>query len=309
LSAWKKHSIIAAVLGPIAAFLLFSCASAPEFISEERPVHFLPASSQVLGKINAVSNEALFGEIIGVFLGGENTPGEAAELRKALGRTENVYFAYNRTKAGMKADFSIIIQGRFPKGITESLIKKEEGWEKQSSDPVWYKNALTGLEFAVPEKGLIFFSTGLLEEMLLRFVSRRPADIAYEALKEFEVSDIVLYVGDPASGLLEGLPVDTGKFPLESIWFALFTSGFEYRLSGVFLLTDEKKAQAMAMLSKILMIGWFRQNKLGTMEELKEQLSIAAAGASVRISGVYLDDAEVLRLLFSFLPEDEAGLP
>jgi hypothetical protein len=309
LSAWKKHKIIASVLGPVAAFLLFSCASSPEFTSVERPVHFLPDSSQVLGKINAVSNEALFHEIISLFVGGENTPGEAADLQKALGRTENVFFAYNRTQPGMKADFSIIIQGRFPKGITESIIKKEEGWEKQSSAPAWYKNARTGLEFAVPEKGLIFFSTGLLEEMLLRFASRRPAGIAYEALKEFEVSDIVLYIGDPASGLLEGLPVDTGKFPLKSMWFTLFTSGFEYRLSGVFVLTDGKKAEAMAMLSKILMIGWFRQNKLGTMEELKEQLSIAAVGASVRISGMYLDDAEVLRLLFSFLPEEEAGLP
>ena len=312
MSVWKKNrSLFLPKLLPAAAaftvaILVLSCASAPEYVSVERPVHFLPADAQLIGKINAESNEVLFREIIGVFLSGGNFDGQEADLQKALSRTENVFFAFSRGQAG-NSGFSIIIQGRFPRGITESLIKKEEGWEKQSSSPAWYRNTLSGLEFAVPERDMIFFSTGKLKEMLTRHAAGRPAAITYEALKEFEVSDIVLFLGNPASGLLEGLPVDTGKFPLSSMWFSLFKSQAGYRFSGVFLLSDEKKASAMAMLSKILMVGWFRQNKLGTMEQLKEQLEITPQGASVRITGIYLDPPAVLRLLFSFLPEEEVG--
>ena len=307
----------AAAVTVFLSVLMLSCASAPEFVSVERPVHFLPDNPQMVGKMNAVSNEVLFSEIIGTFLSGgffndgdmtDNLSGNDEGLQKALGRTENVFFAFNNPENGGERIFSLIIQGKFPRGITESMIKKEEGWEKQSSSPRWYKNTISGMEFAVPEKNMIFFSTGKLDEMLRRYTSGSRAQISYEALKEFEVSDIVLYVGNPASGLLKGMPVDTEKFPLSSMWFTLFQSRDMYRLSGVFLLSDEKKAKAMAMLSKILMVGWFRQNKLGTMEELKEQLVIAAAGASVRLSGVYLDSAEVMRLMFSFMPEDGTGL-
>ncbi len=283
---------------PLLCIVLFgACASAPKYHSIERPVHFLPGSSQLIGKMNAGSNRKLFSEIAKGFLSAEG------DTEQALQRAENVFFAYNISKDNRKI-VSLIIQGKFPKSITTALIQKEEGWSKHEGEVPWWSNAETGMQIAVPERNMIFISTGLMGEMIARYVSVQPRSIVYEVLKEIEVSDLVLYLGDPASGFMEGLPVDTKKFPLSSLWFTLYRSGSDYYMSGVFMLNNKKQANAMAMLSKIFMVGWFRQHKLSSVDELKENMQIKALGDSVRISGISLDDSEVLRLLFSFLPEE-----
>lgn len=304
MSVLKKRNVraAAAAAAVIFIFLLFSCAGGPEVVSTERPVHFLPDDSQILGKIDTAANSELFTELILSLMPGEE------ELGRALERTENVYFTMHAGDSEGESLVSFIIQGKFPKGLTESAIKKAEGWERRKGIIPWWENSITGMQFSVPEKNLIFFSRGKLEEMLSHYFSGRIKPLSYEVLKELEVSDLVLYMGDPGAGLLKGLPVDTDKFPLKALWFTLFRDERGYRLSGVFLLSDEKQSKAMAMLSRIFMVGWFRQNKLGTMEELKESMEINAIGNSVRIGGIILDADEVLRLIFSFIPKEETGL-
>lgn len=281
-------------------FATASCATAPERQSLERPVHFLPSASIVLGKINAKENGELFNKIIETLLP------EDTDIGKAFERTENVFFSYN-TKGVDKKIISIVVQGRFPKGITKAFIKKGDGWEKRKGEVPWWHNTRNGMQVAVPEGNLIFLSGGLMPEMIERYLSGAPKKIDYEALKEIEVSDLVLYMSDPASGFIEGLPVDTGKFPLTSLWFTLFKRNESYLMSGVFVLTDEKQAKAMAMLSKIFMVGWFRQNKLSTIEALKETMKIEPVKSSVRMYGVYLDTEEVLRMILSLVPEGGMG--
>lgn len=275
-------------------FLLGSCASAPERLTPEGWVDLLPAGTDVIVKADVNRTGPLAESLLALFLPGE----EQAKNRNILvERTETLY-------AGIEMNplepprLNAVALGRYPKSAVTGGLGRDPRWVRTKYTVDWWSNLDTGMELSIPKPGLILVSQGRVAGMIDASLRGPGQDrLIREIEEEFKVSDLVAYMPDPAAILAEKLPIDPKKFPLRAMWFTAMRLGSEFRIYGVFATTEEKSARKLAAVAKLLIVGWMRSNGLLDITSLRENLDVTADGEYVRISGLFLDDEEMLRLI------------
>mgnify|MGYP006294148821 CR=1 FL=1 len=284
--------------------LLGSCASAPDRVTSEGWVDLLPADADVIMKADVSRTGPLAESLLALFLSGE----EQARNRNILvERTESLY-------AGIEMNplkpprLNAVALGRYPKSAVTGGLKRDPRWVRTKYTVDWWSNLDTGMELSIPEPGLILVSQGSITGMIDASLNGPGKDrLIREIEEEFKVSDLVAYIPEPGAILAEKLPIDPKKFPLRSMWFTALRIEEEFRIYGTFAVSDEKNARKLAAVAKLLIVGWIRSNGLLDITSLRENLEVSADGGYVRISGLFLDDEEMLRLILGLTSGGETA--
>ncbi len=296
----RGRNAVSAAAALFLALSLFSCATAPKEAPALKALGLLPGNALVTGKIEAADNLELIDEVLGrTVLGNE-------ELQRILGRTETLFFSMDETGSGKTVLYGVLI-GDFPKNFTTSVIAAEEGWEKQWGKTPYWEHRVTGAQIAVPQGRIVLFSTGDIERLIGNYRNGAAPDMVYEAAREFGISDLVLYITAPSRFLLSGFPLDPEQFPMKKLWFSLLRIKDDYYLDGVFILDTEENAQRMALLSRILIVGWIKQHGLADLKEIKNTLTIETERTYVRLSGIRMNLGGAASFIDILIPDGMAA--
>jgi hypothetical protein len=295
IPGFKRNLLPSLLIGAVLAALLFgSCATAPEGVGPGEWVDLLPEGTDVIVKAEVSRTGPLAESLLALFLPGD----EQAKNRNILAeRTETIYAGIEMNPLGPPR-LNAVALGRYPKSAVRGGLKRDPRWVRTKYTVDWWSNLDTGMELSIPEPGLILVSRGGITGMIDASLKGPGEDrLIREVEEELEVSDLLAYIPDPGAILAEKLPLDPKKFPLRSMWFTALRIEGEFRIYGVFATSDEKIARKLSAVAKLLIVGWMRTNGLLDIASLRENLKVGADGPYVRISGLYLDDEEMLRLI------------
>jgi hypothetical protein len=222
-------------------------------------------------------------------------------MNPLLNRSESLFFALSGDDIGQPA-LHIILTGDFPPVLSRSAISGEGSWDKVYGKVPYWQNRTDGSQVAVPAGGIIFFSPRNIDALIRNYLASPEPRLPEEAEKEFDISDLVVYVNDPGPVLLKDFPVDPETFPMRSLWFSVLALGDGYHVSGVFQLDSNENARRMALLSKLLFVGWIKQYGFADFREIKDTLDIRAEGSKVRLDGLRMDRPGLIAFIQTFIP-------
>ncbi|TFG64806.1 MAG: hypothetical protein E4H36_01900 [Spirochaetales bacterium] len=281
--------------------LLAGCAG----VSFEPPavkwLSLLPSDSGIIIKARVRAVEPVLGSLFQAFSLSDKDAGEI------IRRTRDIYLGIIESEEAMP-DFSIILVGDFPQAAA-ALFTPAKGWKKNRS---YWTHDETGIQIALPEAAgrtspharALFVSRGHIEEMLKAFGSPGTAERAglpTEAEKEFDVSDLVVYMPHPGKSGIAGSGVNLNQFPIKNIWFTLertVEGGTDrYLVSGVFTLDTADRAGKFISLLKLLLLGIIKKENLDAIDSLKNDTFIRAEDEYVRLSGLRLEVSDLAKLM------------
>jgi hypothetical protein len=288
--------LISIITGALALSLFTGCATAP---AAKKPgaayIGMMPEQSDMFCKLRITENRKLARELYEVI-------NDAGELPQQFwDRTDDVYMGITRTSAVMPR-FSVAAVGNYPPALIKSNLNQTEEWELHKSEYSYFQHRRDPIQIAVVDTMLICLSNGHIQPMLERYDRRAVHPLPEEVRREFDISDVVVYIPNPGSGEGEAiLPTEGREIPIQSLWITLVGLGEEYEASVVFEVEDEKKGRQVAMLSRLLLVAWLRKTDIGDISSLKEEVTVESFGKRVRIQGLRLDREEILKTIESAL--------
>ncbi len=305
----KYKKLPAAAVTLLLLLLLFSgCATAPTQLPGEYYIGMMPEESSYLLKIDVQNNRRLTELLLKPGLGGEALPPELVD------RISNAYMGIQSARHSGSSPFAapsifVTATGRFPAGIISSNLDRDKEWEKRSNHITYWYNTKMMMELALPERNLLCISTKDVGAMVDRFRDRETMRIPEEVRREFDISDVVVYIPEPGADMLaggegEGAVGFNADLPIDAIWITLFSpvedsgrpgpnSNLSYEVSLVFKVGDPSKTRQLTLISRLFIIAWMRQADIGDITELKDKISITAGGDHVRIEGLELTVEEI----------------
>jgi hypothetical protein len=280
----------------LALIIFGGCATAPDIKKPgEVYIGMMPEESSVLFKLNVAENRELARDIYELV-------NEAAELPPQFwNRTSDVY-AGIAPSTMVLPELSVVAVGDYPPAIIKNSLNQSEGWDLQKDEYYYFLNPSSRLQLAVPDNTLVCLSNHNVQVMIERYERRAVHRLPEEVRREFDISDMVLYIPKPGSEVGEtSLPLQERELPISSLWVTLVRLGGEYEVSLVFRVENEKRGKQVAMLSRLLLVAWMRKTDVGDVSSLKEEVTVEATGNHVRIRGLRLDRKEILKAVDSTL--------
>ncbi len=300
---------------PILLLLLAGCATAVKQLPGEYYIGMMPEESSYLLKIDVRNNRSLTELLLQPSLNGEALPSQLVD------RISNAYMAVQPASSSASSPFaapviSLTATGQFPTGIISTNLDRENEWEKRSNHITYWYNKKLLLELALPERNLLCLSTKNVGAMVDRYNKRKTMRIPEEVRREFDISDVVVYIPDPGADMLAqgggaGAVGFNADLPIDAVWITLFSpvedtkrsetaqnsnhAELSYDVALVFKVADPSKTKQLTLISRLFIVAWMKQADIGDISTLREKISITAGGDHVRIEGLELTVAEIAK--------------
>ncbi len=201
-------------------------------------------------------------------------------------------------------DFYGAVEGSYPKSLVNTALTLSK-MLSSSKDPEsglkFYVDEQSKMEIAVPDKGIILFSSkDVVDNYKRTYVKDRPKNISDEDAAKLASSQVGIYVANPKTMLDLGL--DITKESLENISSVLLVMD-EDKVSIDFRLKSEDLASSFSILVKAGYIGNLRRNgEKADIAKLKEMFTQELD--SVHVNGMELSGeqkASIMEVITSLL--------
>ena len=172
-------------------------------------------------------------------------------------------------------DYYGAIEGDFPKGLVNSALSMSSVFssEKDKSTGLrFFSDNGSGLQVAVPAKGIILFSsTDVVDNFNRTYTEGRPKKISDEDAARLAASQVGVYVSNPRTMISLGFDLDeTALSNIESILMVMDDDV----ISAEFRLKSEDLADSFSVLIKAGYVGNLRREGIKVdVAKLKEMFS------------------------------------
>lgn len=288
---------------PVAVLIATGCVSIPKEAPGELYIGMMPDTTSVYMKLNVARNIELAATILKPIQEGqleETTDGNLLD-EQLLERTDAIYGGFSTSPDGASG-FSIAAVGRFPTGIISCNLNQSDDLEHRRKPNELWEATDGSFKIAFPAPYILCLSTLDIEDMITRFKERQRHPLPEEVRREFDISDLVVYMPAPGKSTVfdTGTGPSIGSLPIEGLWLTMYSTMEGYRTSIVFNVTP-KRANQVAMLARILVIGILRSANIEAVSQLNEGVEVTAFQDTVRVTGLVLSTADIATLLESDL--------
>jgi hypothetical protein len=280
---WSAAAVIGAALAAIAG-----CATAPVRPAAEW-LGVLPSSATLYASLDVATSADVLSAVL------ETAGPEVRKAAPLVDRTARVYAAVELGDAGSRR-FSLIALGRYPAGMVRSRLCGSRSWDTVKSPAgTYYVEKKSGLQVGVPGSYAILMSTESIETLLGRVAAPIPPAMPPDAAESMETSDLSLYLPE----LPGGLPgAASGQaLPIREVWLEARRSADRYDISGTCNASSERDARSVVLLVRLALVTWMRGQQLSDAAGRLRNVTVAAEGVQVKISGLSFGKDEIVKVL------------
>lgn len=270
------------------------CATAPKQKPASSLIDMLPEEQTVYLKLDVGSNE----DVVESLLSGEGNMD--AMIGEAMSRTEVVLISMKLSE-GSQRSFSLVASGRYPKGIIESRLRKENAWKREKGEFGYWQNSELGLQIYFPEKNIIVLSNGAVESVFHRISEGELYSFPRELRHEFDISDLVFFMPDPGNEILSSVGGGKKIYPIRLIWVTIYGE----EMDVVFLMDNEENAKKFSKVAKLLVAALMMKEEVGDLAALRENMKMYLDGKNVRLEDIPITRNDLKSFLGNNLIESE----
>lgn len=298
------------------ALILASCATLPSSRGASQWIEVLPPASpeSVYASIAPSSSHGLL-ETLARIAGAETE-----QLERITTRIHRAYVQI-RLSPGGAPEFSLIALGEVTPTSVALQLNLDPAWQRvllskfpgrgftgsHWSYRTYWRNAASGLQIAVPQRGVLFVARGAptaAAGMLQRLQSPGVDPLQPEAAQDLETADIFLYFPDPvglAASLGSGLL--SQQLPIRQVWISAEAEQDSYDLEAVFLLSEVENLRAVELLLRLMLTLWLRKAEVEDPVGKLKAARIRVEQGSARIDSLSLTSPEIASFFQALVPE------
>jgi len=283
----------------IAGAILSGCATMRS--AGLQPVErYLPAHAKSYFSVS-LSHNRLLATSLGTALGID-----AAAVKQLIERSESIAGSVDPHPDGPA--ITLVARGRYPRAFLRNQLTENERFAEQSlpgirtADGQFWVDRQSGFNLLLPDRNTLVATNA--PPSLPRAAGSRRAEI--EAL--FSRAEVVLKVDQPGAQVLSGISGAAARLPIESVTLYLSTvpgagvtgePAGSKELWGRFELATERDAKAFNVLSRLLFVSLITESGADAPSAMK-RIRVVRNGTTIRFSGIFLEESDVVRLLLQF---------
>jgi hypothetical protein len=197
--------------------------------------------------------------------------------------------------------FSAVALGNYPSFFVGMRLGTSADWKgKNSAAGSWFENSKAGLQVSVPADSVLVASTGDIETLLPRLAGSPAMSVPAEVARDMEQSDIVVYLPELPSSVLEKAE-GAMRIPVKQVWMRAMKTEGGYIVGGTAVTETEKDAKLLSVLMKFALVAWLRSQKIEGSADRLSGVTVKAQGAGLALSGLFFTDAEIAPVILSLV--------
>jgi hypothetical protein len=191
-------------------------------------------------------------------------------------------------KPELKPLIDLVATGAFPRGALNLSVSLRKGWKRIAHGGATYFENADGMQLAVPERGVVYVSTGRMEELLSAPPDPRGPDLPPALYAPDPSLPFRAYALEPMTSLAPLLPFRLG-LPVQSGFITLADAGDFFSGDVILTMGNEREARIFGTIVKVTVALAAKQPKGNPAPGEAPTTARAAltdfSGASVETSG------------------------
>jgi hypothetical protein len=220
------------------------------------------------------------------------------DVEPLLERTRRLYAAIEMGD-GTSRGISMVAVGSYPAGLIRSRLCGSRSWDTVKSPAgKYYVSTKVGVQVGVPGGFAVLVSSGAMDSLLARFAEPVAIAMPAEAAEGMDVDDLWLYLPELPGGL-PGVPAGGASLPIREVWLDVRRTADRYEVAGTCNTTSERDARSLVLLVRLALVAWMRTQGLSDVSGWLKNVTVAADGVQVRLSGLSFGKDEIVPLLLA----------
>ncbi len=283
-----RRAALAAATG--AMLLIAGCATAPVRPSAQW-LGVLPDSATLYVSLDVQRSADVLRSAF------EQAGPDLRDVEPLLERTDRLYAAVEMAE-GSPSRISVVALGSYPAGLIRSRLCGSRSWKTVKSPAgKYYVSSKAGLQVGVPGGYAVLASTGSIETLLARFAAPIAPAMPPEAAEGMDQADLSLYLPELPGGL-GGVP-GGAALPIREVWLEARREGERYEVTGTCNSASERDARSLVLLLKLGLVAWMRTQGLADVSGRLKNVTVAADGLQVKITGLSFGQDEIVPVLLA----------